>query len=222
MLKIHSTTKQTSAGLVRWGEMGHNKPFLVLPLTCWAQMSFAGNVRPCLAGFRESCLSLVTAEVAGHSLISKLSFVQLESPLLGGGLQRAHLAFVTWCLQGRLWPDWLLEPFSVGSGNKLLSSGCHSLWEREAGGSSCCAFGPAELWHACRRFCNFLCTLSACFSLSSAFAFVPKCCYCQEKKNKQKTFAFWLSLPLIICNCCVLDFFVLNIIYGTYMVLMCF
>lgn len=99
-------------------------------------------------------------------------------------------------LPGRLWPRWLLEPCRVGSGNKLLSSGCHSLWEREVGDGSYCAFGPAELWHACRRFCNFLCTLSACFSLSSAFAFVPKCCYCQEKKNKKKKFLLFNCLSL--------------------------
>lgn len=52
---------------------------------------------------------------------------------------------------------------------------------------------------------TFLCTLSACFSLSSAFAFVPKSLLLP--REKKKNFAFQLSLPLIICNCCVLDFF---------------
>lgn len=35
-----------------------------------------------------------------------------------------------------------------------------------------------------------------------------------KKKKTKKIFAFQLSLPLIICNCCVLDFF-FNIIYST-------
>lgn len=111
--------------------------------------------------------------------------------LSGRGVQGASLAAAPGLTgAGRLWPRWLLEPCRVGSGNKLLSSGCRSLWEREVGDGSYCAFGPAELWHACRRFCNFLCTLSACFSLSSAFAVVPKCCYCQEKKNQKKFLLF--------------------------------
>lgn len=133
---------------------------------------------------------------------------QLQSPFLGGECREPAWLLPRGSSRGGCGhAGCLLEPFRVGSGNKLLSSGCHSLWEREVGDGSFCAFGPAELWHACRRFCNLLCTLSACFSLSSAFAVVPKCCYCQEKKKPKKIFAFQLSLPLIICNCCVLDFF---------------
>lgn len=37
----------------------------------------------------------------------------------------------------------------------------------------------------------------------------------KKKKEQRKTFAFQLSLPLIICNCCVLDYFFFNIIYST-------
>lgn len=87
------------------------------------------------------------------------------------------------------------QPFSLGSGNKLLSDGCHSLWGREVGKSCYCAFGPAELWHACRRFSvTFLCTLSACFSLSSAFAFVPKLLLLPREKKQTNN-------PTLLFNC---------------------
>lgn len=49
MLNIYPTTKSPSAGLVRWGEIGH-KPFPVLSQTCLAQMNFAEDVSPCLGG----------------------------------------------------------------------------------------------------------------------------------------------------------------------------
>lgn len=66
---------------------------------------------------------------------------------------------------------------------------------------------------------TLLCILSACFSLSSAFAFVPKLLLLPREK---KHFASQLSLPLIICNHHVLDFFFLILFTVLYMVLMCF
>lgn len=171
----------------------------VLSLTCLAQMNFAEDVSPCLGGHSPGwhsvssacplCSSGCRAQCDQQAELCSAGIISL----FGRGLQRAHLASVlvlageavaklaSGPLQCGKWQQafeqWL--PFSLGKGS----------WD-----SSSCAFGPAELWHACRGFCNFLCTLSACFSLSSAFAFVPKRCYCQGKKN-QKNFCFLTVSP---------------------------
>lgn len=52
---------------------------------------------------------------------------------------------------------------------------------------------------------TFLCTLSACFSLIFCICLCAK--IAAIAKRKKNNFAFQLSLPLIICNCCVLNFF---------------
>lgn len=110
-------------------------------------------------------------------------------------------------------PHWLLEP---------------SVWEvaTSFGAVAAILSGKGKLGTALTVLlvllnCGMLVVDSVTFSVPClpVFLYLLHLPLCQnaaiaKKKNKQKFFAFQLSLPLIICNCCVLDFF-LNIIYST-------
>lgn len=141
--------------------------------------------------------------VCSHScraqcVISKPRFVQQAAgvTLSGRGVQGACVAAAPRQLPGRLWPRWLLEPCRVGSGNKLLSSGCRSLWEREVGDGSYCAFGPAEL-------CGMLVVDSVTFSVPClpVFLYLLHLPLCQnaaiaKKKKTKKKFLLFSCLSL--------------------------
>lgn len=135
MLKIYSTTEWPSAGLVRWGEIGHNKPFLVLSLTCLAQINLAKDVSACLGGHSagwhgvSSVCPLYSSGCraqwsAGWGLFS----TQLESPFWWG-VCTEPVWLLPYCSQGRFWANWNPSvgevatsfeqwlPFSLGKGS---------------------------------------------------------------------------------------------------------
>lgn len=143
-------------------------------LTCLACINFAKDVSPSLGGHNLSwhlvyffCpLYCSDDSCRAQSVISKLRFFKQSTritllakvfPGLSESLHGISCGGYKACFQGGYGQTGSCNvdhPFTLGSGNKLLSDGCHSLQGREVGESYYCAFGPAELWHACCRSCN--------------------------------------------------------------------
>lgn len=186
---------------------------------CWRCQSLPGWPQPWLP-FSEFCLSLVQQWLQGTVWSASWALFSWNNLPFWEGFAESPRGFCPGACRGGQAGFWTPSVWEVAT----------SFWAVAAILSGEGKLGTALPVLLVLLNCGMLVVDSVTFSVPClpVFLYLLHLPLCQnaaiakeKKKPQKKPFAFWLSLPLIICNCCVLEFF-LNIIYSTYIVLMCF